>query len=261
MCDGVGKSANISRADCDAYMQQQRQVCMFLSQDQVKRIHAALAVLATRGVSVLGSSGDGGSHFSFQPFDSDTIGSALNAIACEYQLPVFPTGSPYVLSIGGEDWQDGDSTQPIAWAGSGGGFANEFPQPAYQQATVAAYLQAQANSSIFPAPGTFAVAARAYPDVSAYATDGTSQSCPIFAGLVSMLIDHRLSAGLAPLGLLAPRVYAVAAQHPGEAFQDIQSGDTRQGCASGFPAAAGWDAVTGFGRPIWPGMLKYFGSD
>jgi hypothetical protein len=59
MCDGVGKSANISRADCDAYMQQQRQVCMFLSQDQVQRIHAAFAVLATRGVSVLGSSGDG----------------------------------------------------------------------------------------------------------------------------------------------------------------------------------------------------------
>lgn len=50
-------------------------------------------------------------------------------------------------------------------------------------------------------------------------------------------------------------------QYPGEAFQDITSGNSKTSCEEGFPATVGWDAVTGWGRPVWAGMLKHFGSD
>jgi len=46
--------------ECSDYMATQRQVCMFLSQDQTDRINTALQVLGARGVTVMGSSGDGG---------------------------------------------------------------------------------------------------------------------------------------------------------------------------------------------------------
>ena len=59
---------------------------------------------------------DGGSHFSFGPFQGDSkIANALNDISCEFQLPVFPTASPYVVSVGGEMWKNGDSHKPITW--------------------------------------------------------------------------------------------------------------------------------------------------
>ena len=32
------------------------------------------------------------------------LGNALNEISCQYQMPVFPTTSPYVTSVGGTDW-------------------------------------------------------------------------------------------------------------------------------------------------------------
>ena len=41
---------------------------MYLSQSQVGKISAAFQTLGLRGVSVFGSSGDGGSHWSFEPF-------------------------------------------------------------------------------------------------------------------------------------------------------------------------------------------------
>ena len=85
--------------------QDQRQVCMFMSKDQVNRINAAFKVLGARGTSVFGSSGDGGSHFNFGPFSGGgELGNALNEISCQYQMPVFPTTSPYVTSVGGTDW-------------------------------------------------------------------------------------------------------------------------------------------------------------
>ena len=59
---------------------------MFLSAKQTGRISAALQVLGARGVSVFGSSGDGGSHFSFGPYVSEggTIAKTLNEISLAF---------------------------------------------------------------------------------------------------------------------------------------------------------------------------------
>ena len=74
-------------------------------------------------------------------------------------------------------------------------------------------------------------------------------------------MDQRLNAGLPPLGFLGPRLYKVAAAFPGEAFKDVVEGNTQTSCDNGFPAGPGWDAVTGWGRPVWAGMVKHFSDD
>ena len=78
------------------------------------------------------------------------------------------------------------------------------------------------------------------------AVDGTSQSSPVFAGIFSLITDHRLNAGLPPLGPLGPRIYHVAKAHPGAAFEDVVVGNSRTSCDNGFPAAPGWDPTTGW---------------
>ena len=53
LCDEAVKEGQ-SRAACEAYLQQQRQVCMFISEAQAARIDVALQALGVRGVSIFG---------------------------------------------------------------------------------------------------------------------------------------------------------------------------------------------------------------
>jgi tripeptidyl-peptidase-1 len=262
LCEEATKKGH-TKEECTAFLQKQRQVCMFLSEPQVRRINTAFQVLGVRGVSVFAASGDGGSHFSFQKFPPFGIGSTLNQIACQYQMPVAPTDSPYVTAVGGEMW-DGSSAKPVMWStgglGSGGGFGWQFSQPEYQKEAISLYMNSSSSTDLPPA-SSYNQNGRGYPDMSAVGVQGTSQSCPIAAGIWSLLIDHRLNAGLPPLGFVAPRLWKIAQKHPGEAFFDITSGNSKTSCSNGFPAAKGWDPTTGWGRPIWDGMVKHFGSD
>ena len=264
LCDEAVKKG-ISKSDCNSYLQNQRQVCMFLSTKQVNRISNGFKILGARGVSIFGSSGDGGSHFSFQEFEGGNIANVLNEVSCEFTFPVFPTTSPYVISVGGTDWSgffNPNSAKPKAWSGSGGGFSWQFPQPAHQMNTVSNYVKMYSNQSVYPASTAYNMSGRAYPDISAVAVDGTSQSSPTTAGIWSLLMDHRLNAGLPPLGFLGPRLYQVNEKYPNEAYESVQSGNTKTSCDNGFPSSSsGWDPVTGWGRPVWAGMIKHFGSD
>merc|ERR1712187_350830 len=164
-------------------------------------------------------------------------------------------------SVGGTEWSGflfPDPSKPKAWSGSGGGFSWEFDAPAHQKAAVSAYLQSAAG---LPPASSFNASGRAYPDISGIAVEGTSQSSPLVAGIFSLVTDHRLNAGLPPLGFLGPRLYQVMSKFPGEAFESVNSGNTKTSCENGFPAKQGWDPVTGWGRPRWQGLLKHFGSE
>ena len=81
------------------------------------------------------------------------------------------------------------------------------------------------------------------------------------AALRSPLKVVLLVAGLRPLGFLAPRLWSVATTKPGVAVQDVTVGNSNTSCRDGFPSAPGWDPVTGWGRPVWSGLLETMGSD
>lgn len=209
----------------------------------------AYAQLGARGTSVLFSSGDGG------------VAGNRFSDTCDTFVPTFPSGCPYVTSVGSTQGINPETAAPF----SAGGFSNIFPRPDYQKAAVENYLSTlgSTNANLFNATG------RAYPDVSTQGANfqvnvagkilsgnGTSASSPTFASIVALLNDKRLSAGLSPLGFLNPLLYSDASS----AFNDITSG-SNPGCGTnGFPATTGWDPVTGLGTPDFERLLGVVGS-
>lgn len=162
---------------------------------------------------------------------------------------------------------------------SGGGFSNYFAQPSYQAFAVAKYFDKvqlpfdgyinMGNANFSGAgDGVYHMGGRGYPDVSAigdrYMTvlnggwasiGGTSLAAPVWASILTLINEVRLAAGKATVGFVNPTLYA----HP-EVFNDVTSG-SNPGCGTeGFPAAEGWDPVTGLGTPHYPKLLALFES-
>ena len=200
--------------------------------------------LGARGVSVFGSSGDGG-----------VSGSQGGACPGGVFVPTWPASSIYITAVGATEGRNPETAVDF----SSGGFSNTYARPAYQQAAVAAYL---ASAPGLPPAKVFNQTGAGIPDVAAlgvnfniinggstFEVDGTSCSCPTFAGLVSLLNDLRLQKGKATLGYLNTLLYANAG-----VFTDILTGNN-PGCQSnGFQATSGWDPVTGLGTPVYAKM-------
>jgi tripeptidyl-peptidase-1 len=172
-------------------------------------------------------------------------------------VPFWPTSSPYVTSVGGTTIQQ---DKEIGWPSGGGGFSNNFAMPDYQKEVVQKYLQ----SGKAPPSEYFNMTGRAYPDLSAFATDfaiivngqliyveGTSCSAPTVAGIISLLNDVRMKQGNKTLGFLNPLLYQLA----GKGFHDITEGSNGFPGCPGFKATEGWDPATGWGSPNF-GILK-----
>ncbi|KAF7342124.1 Serine protease S53 [Mycena venus] len=215
-----------------------------LSPQIAESICNAYAQLAARGVSYIvdtGVLGSGGSPFNEECIPWD---------------PPFPATCPFVTAVGATEFLPAETQESGATA-SGGGFSNIFERPKYQDTTVSAYLKAVGADASSP----FNISGRAVPDVSAIAqapfflqgffenrTEHTAFSASIFASVVALLTNERLSAGKHALGFLNPLIYL----HAG-AFTDISTGfNGGNGCSPlGFNATAGWDPVTGVGSPSY----------
>ncbi|KAI0753211.1 family S53 protease-like protein [Daedaleopsis nitida] len=206
----------------------------------------AYAQLGARGTSVFFCSGDNG-VYGF-PFGAECDNTEFG--------PTFPSGCPFLTSVGGTEGISPESTAFF----SSGGFSNIFPRPSYQDAAVEAYLAQLGSTNA----GLFNTSGRGFPDVSAQSNNfitriagvfqpvgGTSASTPAFASVVALLNDQRLNAGLPPLGFINPLLYSDAS-----ALNDITVG-SNPGCgAQGFPALPGWDPATGLGSPDYLRLLN-----
>lgn len=197
----------------------------------------AYAQLGARGVSLLFASGDGGV-------------SGVQSESCTTFVPEFPSGCPYMTSVGGTT---GINPETAVYF-SGGGFSNYWSRPSYQESVVSDYLSYLGDTY----SGLYNASGRGFPDVAtqaenfiiAYEGDfetvsGTSCASPTFASIIALLNDELIAAGDSPLGFLNPWLYSTAAT----AFTDITSGNN-PGCnTDGFNATVGWDPVTGLGTP------------
>ncbi|EED17555.1 protease S8 tripeptidyl peptidase I, putative [Talaromyces stipitatus ATCC 10500] len=217
-----------------------------LSSSAANSMCNAFAQLGARGISVIVASGDGG------------VAGIRPSSSCNAFIPTFPASCPYVTTVGATA-----GVPEIGAALSAGGFSNIFTRPFYQELAVDGYLagiQSQYNSR-------FNASGRGYPDVAAQGeriviefqgspvlVDGTSPSAPIFASTIALLNSQRL----VPLGFLDPWLYLESG-----VLSDITSG-SNPGCnTNGFPAAHGWDHVTGLGTPNFANMqllMSFFKS-
>jgi tripeptidyl-peptidase-1 len=216
-----------------------------LTSAMANQLCTAYMTAGTRGTSILFASGDGGV-------------SGSQSQSCSTFIPTFPSGCPFLTSVG--------ATQDVAETSasfSSGGFSAIFARPSYQTTPVATYLTALGSTNA----GKFSTAGRGFPDVAAQGVDveiafagefgtvdGTSCSSPIFASVIALINDRLIAAGKSPLGFLNPFLYA----NP-TAFFDITTGDN-PGCnTNGFAARAGWDPVTGLGTPNFASLLAAAG--
>ncbi|KAF8264385.1 peptidase S8/S53 domain-containing protein [Lactarius quietus] len=205
------------------------------------------AQLGARGVSLLFATGNNGVG----------EGKCLTIDGSVRFIPTFPGTCPWVTAVGGTT-----SSLP-EWAApfSGGGFSDYFERPIYQQKAAATFLEALGTRY----KGLYNVSGRGIPDVAAQSTGfrvflngiegpdaGTSGATPIFAGIISLLNDYRISNGRPPLGFLNPWLYDGGLT----GFNDITRG-SNTGCGNGgFAAIVGWDPVTGLGTPDFERLLR-----
>ncbi|CDO69264.1 hypothetical protein BN946_scf185042.g166 [Trametes cinnabarina] len=175
---------------------------------------------------------------------------------CTTFRPTFPSGCPFVTVVGATQ---GTSPETAAQLSSGG-FSNIFPAPQYQSDAISSYLSTLGSTNA----GLFNTSGRAYPDVSASGINyqvtingtvtpvsGTSASTPVFASVVALLNDRFIAAGKPAMGFLNPFLYSTGKS----ALNDITEGNN-PGCGTnGFPAATGWDPVTGLGTPDFNKLL------
>jgi len=201
----------------------------------------AYAQLGTRGISMIFGSGDGG------------ISGTHNSNCTEF-VPTFPSGCPYLTSVGATY-----QIPEVAIDFSGGGFSNNFTRPLYQENAVVEYLARLGTND----SGLYNHSGRGYPDISAYGVgfevvrvddgtileiDGTSCSAPTSASVVALLNDQLLAAGKPVLGFLNPFLYL----NGPSALTDIVVRNNDACGANGdseFGATVGWDPVTGLGTP------------
>jgi len=226
-----------------SYGMTESHVDTYLGSGYLARSDVEFQKLASMGLTIIIADGDTGCHdLGLPPMSQPKCGPAFQ--------PDWPSQSPYVTSIGstyltpyaepicyanksigGTDCSTfplgevavGVDPMGMRWT-TGGGFSNTASRPSYQDAVVKSYLS---RSSILPPSNMFNTTGRAYPDASTVGhnllvaldgefvpIDGTSASAPIFAGIITLLNDHRLNRNKAPLGFLNQMLYSAAALMP-----------------------------------------------
>jgi len=208
------------------------------------RVGVEFQKLGLRGISIMTASGDGGVAGS-QP------------TSCIDFIPTFPAASPWVTAVGGTTGKNPE----VAAYFSSGGFSNYWARPSYQISAVEYYLS---NTQNLPNSTLYNQTGAGFPDVAAQSenfavvfsgsvigVDGTSCASPTFSAILALLNDLRFVAGKNSLGYLNPLFYG----NP-DVFNDIISGNN-PGCeTNGFPAAKGWDPITGLGTPDFIKLSK-----
>ncbi|KAF3064317.1 Tripeptidyl-peptidase sed3 [Daldinia childiae] len=234
-----------------------------------RRVCQQFAQVGARGTSLLFSSGDSG------------VGSYGKCVSNDGKnttkfLPEFPPSCPYVTAVGAtKNFEPEVVAYRPAFVGpdgvahgnytSGGGFSNYFDVPAYQAKQATNYVKNLKGLY----DGLYNKKGRGYPDISAQGLyfayfwngtegtiSGTSASCPLTGGIISLVNDALISSGKRPLGFLNPWLYSKGYK----GLTDIVSGSA-VGCGvDGFPAVEGWDPVTGLGTPIFPELVALAGG-
>jgi subtilase family serine protease len=266
----------------------------FGSSKSLQNLRTAFVDASTMGVTVLGSSGDGGTANGTK---QSLVGKNPGNDIVPFPTVEWPASDPLVTGVGGTYLCTNavtglgvDNTSPpancqnqsnreIAWIAAGGGFSHVFSRPAFQNTLPAGStaipsgqrgvpdvaLQASSRTGALvyltlPPDGNSGLICGSAPcSTGWYDIGGTSLSCPQWAGIVA-LADQVNGGGL---GLINPALYKIGADPVRYAndFYDVTTGNNQADPnIPGYPATTGWDPVTGLGTPnaanLIPDLVK-----
>jgi len=235
----------------------------------VQRQCTEFGKLTLTGITFIASSGDGGVAYSQSHECLLANGTLVAGNPTGSFVGQLPASCPFITAVGATSVAPGASTDQVEESTtdfpSGGGFSNNFVRPAWQDRAVQNYLD---NFAPDYAPSVFNRSGRAYPDVAANGwplviaeggkfvlSGGTSASAPIFASVIAAVNDARIAARKSPVGFINPALYSDAFAGT---FNDVTVG-SNPGCdTQGFPAAPGWDPVSGLGTPNFEKLKAAF---
>ncbi|WP_240677364.1 S53 family peptidase [Actinacidiphila soli] len=214
----------------------------------IQNLRYAFKDAARHGVTVLGSSGDGGA--------TDT--TANSTTDYPYKVNSWPSSDPLVTSVGGTQLHlddKGNRTAPDsvyndAGAG-GGGKSHVFARPSYQNGVkqVAGNNRATPDISMSAATNGGAWVYSSY-DPKAAGWDvsgGTSEASPLFAGIVA-LADQVAGHRLGNINKALYSLYAQSSQNPSTGIVDVKDGTNNSYAGvTGYTAVKGFDMATGVG--------------
>jgi subtilase family serine protease len=251
----------------------------FGSTQSLLNLRHAFISAAAKGVTVLASSGDGGSA---NPIKTPV----KNPRTIPFPTVGWPASDPLVTGVGGTYLCtdpatgtgvnntlppvncQGQTNREIGWIDSGGGFSNVFSKPAYQNTLPAGSTQigsmrgvpdvaynASSRTGVLvydTAPGdaeSGLICPSGNPcSAGWYVVGGTSASSPQWAGLVAIadqMAGH-------PLGQINEKLYTMSSSAATYAkdFYDVTTGNNQADpTVPGYKATTGWDPVTGLGTP------------
>jgi subtilase family serine protease len=254
----------------------------FGSTQSLLNLRHAFITAQREGVTVLASSGDGGSANTMkQPVGK---GGAL----IPYPTVGYPASDPLVTGVGGTylctdpsatggrvvlsamnpvNCRNAPGVAEIGWIASGGGFSHVFAKPGYQtslpaQSTaigsmrgvpdIAFEASSRTGTLVYltlPPDGLSGIICGTAPcSTGWYVVGGTSLSSPAMAALVG--IADQVNGGR--LGFINPALYAIGSNPTRYAadFFDVTTGNNQADASvPGYPATTGWDPVTGLGTP------------
>lgn len=157
-----------------------------------------------------------------------------------------PASVPGAIAVGGTSLQpDGSETAwtylgPDNGGATGGGYSTIFTKPSYQS-TITGTGRGLPDIACNADPATgYQIIFQGQPTV----VGGTSVSCPIFAAVIALANQHRKQSGQSSLSGLAQTLYNGTIQ---SSYRDITTGNNTFNGVTGYNAALGWDACTGFG--------------
>jgi subtilase family serine protease len=255
----------------------------FGSAQSLLNLRHAFISAAQAGVTMLASSGDGGSA------NTTKTPVAKGGTTIPGPTVGWPASDPLVTGVGGTylctdptntTARVVDSVDPpgkcqanpgqaeVGWTFSGGGFSHVFGRPGYQDTLPAGStpippgargvpdiaLQASAGTGALvyltlPPDGQSGLLCGTDPcSTGWYDIGGTSLSSPQWAGLVAIADQIHGS----NLGLINPKLYQLAsnaATYASDYFDITTGNNTSDPSVTGYPATTGWDPVTGLGTP------------
>ena len=258
----------------------------FSSFQSLENLRFAYKNAAANGITVLASSGDGGTA------NGTKAPTATGGNLIPFPTVSWPASDPLVTAIGGtylctdplattnqprtnymkpgigakcgsSTYNPGGTNAEVAWTFSGGGFSHVFAKESWQNAlpaksTPIGTMRGVPDVAFQASAGTGALVYLSLPpdglgsnvrNTGWYDIGGTSLSCPQWAGLVA--IAAQLNGGsLGPINAALYKIGADPTRYANDFF-DIATGNTNQGDPSipGYAATTGWDPVTGLGTP------------
>jgi subtilase family serine protease len=260
----------------------------FGSARSLQNLRDAFIDAASSGVTVLASSGDGGSAN-----DTKTpVGKGGTTIP--FATVGWPASDPLVTGVGGTylctdatatsgrivdsvnppvNCQNNPGEAEVGWIDSGGGFSHVFAKPTFQNTLPAGSttigsmrgvpdiaLQASSRTGALvyislPNDGNSGLICGSAPcSTGWYDIGGTSLSAPQWGGLVAIAAQIK-GHGLGPINEALYTLAANPATYASDFFDVTVGNNHADPSVPGFPATTGWDPVTGLGTPNAANLL------